>query len=96
MRRFDVVTFVRALSEIYASNSSKPLGRVIAMVGAKGGVGSSTLSHNLAHTISREMAIETVIADMDLPYGTAGSTSTRTRLRASWKRPSIRVASTTT
>ncbi len=68
----DVVTFVRALSEIYASNSSKPLGRVIAMVGAKGGVGSSTLSHNLAHTISREMAIETVIADMDLPYGTAG------------------------
>ncbi len=68
----DVVSFVRALSEIYASNSSKPLGRVIAMIGAKGGTGCSTLSHNLAHTIAREMTVETVIADMDLPYGTAG------------------------
>ena len=68
----DVVTFVRALSEIYANNTSKPLGRVIAMVGAKGGVGSSTLAHNLAHTIAREMVVETVITDMDLPYGTAG------------------------
>jgi pilus assembly protein CpaE len=68
----NVVSFVRALSEIYANSSSKPLGRIIAMVGAKGGVGSSSLSHNLAYTIAREMEIETVIADMDLPYGTAG------------------------
>lgn len=68
----DVLSFVRALSEIYANNSAKPLGRVIAMIGAKGGVGASTLAHNLAHLIAREMAIETVITDMDLPYGTAG------------------------
>lgn len=68
----DVVTFVRSLSEIYANPGAKPLGRAIAFVGAKGGVGTSTLSHNLAHTIARSMAVETVIVDMDLPYGTAG------------------------
>ncbi|MCA3672787.1 MAG: AAA family ATPase, partial [Methylobacterium sp.] len=68
----NVVGFVRALSDIYANNSSKPLGRVIAMIGAKGGVGASTLAHNLAHTIARQMKVETVITDMDLPYGTAG------------------------
>lgn len=68
----NVVGFVRALSDIYANNSSKPLGRVIAMIGAKGGVGASTLAHNLAHTIAREMQVETVITDMDLPFGTAG------------------------
>lgn len=68
----DVVTFVRALSEIYSTPSSKPLGRAVAVIGAKGGVGSSTLAHNLAHTVARDLVIETVIVDMDLPYGTAG------------------------
>jgi pilus assembly protein CpaE len=68
----DVVTFVRALSEIYSTPTSKPLGRAIAIIGAKGGVGSSTLAHNLAFTIARDLAVETVIVDMDLAYGTAG------------------------
>jgi pilus assembly protein CpaE len=68
----DVVTFVRALSEIYANPGAKPLGRAIAFVGAKGGVGASTLAHNLAYTIARQLMVETVIVDMDLPYGTAG------------------------
>lgn len=68
----DVVNFVRSLSEIYSTPSSKPLGRVIALIGAKGGVGSSTLAHNLAYTIAHDLGVETVIADMDLAYGTAG------------------------
>ncbi|CAN1484764.1 CpaE Flp pilus assembly protein, ATPase CpaE [Rhabdaerophilaceae bacterium] len=68
----NVVSFVQALSEIFANPDAKPLGRVMAFIGAKGGVGSSVLAHNLGHTIARALAVETVIVDMDLPYGTGG------------------------
>jgi pilus assembly protein CpaE len=40
--------------------------------GTKGGVGASTVAHNVAWTISREFDVATVIVDLDLPYGTAG------------------------
>lgn len=83
----DVVTFVRALSEIYSTPSSKPLGRAIALIGAKGGVGSSTIAHNLAFTIARDLAVETVIVDMDLPYGTAGLDFNQDPLKALPRRP---------
>lgn len=68
----DVVGFIRALSEIFTSPTAKPVGRSIAFVGAKGGVGSSTIAHNVAYSIARDLQLETVIVDMDLPYGTAG------------------------
>jgi pilus assembly protein CpaE len=48
------------------------VGRVIAIVGAKGGVGASTISHNIAWAIGRDLALESVIADLDLAFGTAG------------------------
>jgi pilus assembly protein CpaE len=67
-----VLGFIQALSEIFSSPTAKPVGRTIAVIGAKGGVGSSTLAHNLAHTISQDLQVETVIVDLDLPYGTAG------------------------
>ena len=37
----------------------------------KGGVGASTIAHNIAWAISSLFKNEVVIADMDLPYGTA-------------------------
>ena len=46
--------------------------RVIAVTGAKGGVGASTIAHNVAFAIARDLALDTVIADLDLPFGTAG------------------------
>lgn len=68
----DVVSFISALSAIFTGPEAKPVGRSIAVLGAKGGVGSSTIAHNLAYTIAQEMAVETVIVDLDLPFGTAG------------------------
>ena len=63
---------MESLSNLYNDPSSDPLGRVIAFVGAKGGVGSSTICHNTAWVISQEVKSDVVIADMDLPFGTAG------------------------
>jgi pilus assembly protein CpaE len=63
---------VRAVSGVFTAPDSEPVGRVIAVVGAKGGVGASTVAHNLAFSIARDLELDTVIADLDLPFGTAG------------------------
>ncbi|KRB58563.1 CtpF protein [Rhizobium sp. Root708] len=60
-----------ALAAIFVDPDAEPLGRSIAFIGAKGGVGSSTIAHNCAFGISRLFSTETILADLDLPYGTA-------------------------
>ena len=67
-----ILNFVRAVSNLYAGESAKTLGRVFAVTGAKGGVGASTLAHNIAWAISRDYDTATVLGDLDLPFGTAG------------------------
>ena len=69
---FAVLDFVQALSQLYHHGTAHPIGRMIAVAGAKGGVGASTLSHNVAWSISRLFDVATTIVDLDLPYGTAG------------------------
>jgi pilus assembly protein CpaE len=51
---------------------AKPVGRVIAVVGAKGGVGASTISHNVAWAIAGDLGMDAVVTDLDLAFGTAG------------------------
>jgi pilus assembly protein CpaE len=62
---------VSVIAGIFVDPGAEPLGRSIAFLGAKGGVGSSTIAHNIAWTISTLFKSETVVADLDLPYGTA-------------------------
>lgn len=68
----DVLGFISALSEIFTTPGAKPVGRTIAVIGAKGGNGASTIAHNLAYTIATDLDVESVIVDLDLPFGTAG------------------------
>jgi pilus assembly protein CpaE len=63
---------IRAVTTLYADPSTPFVGRSIAFVGAKGGVGSSTLAHNVAYLLSEQMQANTVIVDYDLAFGTAG------------------------
>src|SRR5579863_3018962 len=69
---FSALDFVQAISSLYNTPGASPVGRVIAVIGAKGGVGASTIAHNLAWSIASGLDISTVIADMDLAFGTAG------------------------
>lgn len=69
---FDILSFIGQVSLLYNGSSSEALGRMIAVVGAKGGVGASTIAHNLAWSVSRLLEYQTVIVDLDLPFGTAG------------------------
>jgi pilus assembly protein CpaE len=63
---------ISALGQLFLGEGSEPLGRTIAFIGAKGGVGSSTIAHNVAFAIAHQLSSATVIVDLDLPYGTAG------------------------
>ena len=60
-----------AMAGIFTDPEAEPLGHSIAFIGAKGGVGASTLAHNCAFGISSLFSTETILADLDLPYGTA-------------------------
>jgi pilus assembly protein CpaE len=63
---------VRAVCGLFSAPDAKPVGRIVAVVGAKGGVGASTIAHNIAFSVSHDIALDTVVADLDLAFGTAG------------------------
>ncbi len=63
---------MESISSLYTDPESAPLGDVYVFVGAKGGVGSSTICHNTAWAISRLFQNDVAIADFDLAFGTAG------------------------
>ena len=67
----DMSDVMTAMTGIFIDPDAEPLGRSIAFVGAKGGVGASTIAHNCAFGISSLFSTETILADLDLPYGTA-------------------------
>ena len=69
---FDAVDFVQAISQLFRAPGAKPVGRLVAVVGAKGGVGASTVAHNLAWCLASFTDMATIIADLDLAFGTAG------------------------
>ena len=64
---------VRAISGLFTNPGAEPVGRIVAVVGAKGGVGASTVAHNLAWSFSRDLDTATVVADLDIAFGTSGS-----------------------
>jgi pilus assembly protein CpaE len=68
----DLMGVIKAVSELYVERSTQPLGRTIAFIGAKGGVGSSMVAHNVAWSIARSFENDVVVADLDLAFGTAG------------------------
>jgi pilus assembly protein CpaE len=63
---------VQAITTLYADPASPFIGRQIAFCGAKGGVGASTLAHNVAYSITERLQTNAVLVDLDLPFGTAG------------------------
>jgi pilus assembly protein CpaE len=63
---------VRAVCGLFSAPDAKPVGRIIAVVGAKGGVGASTVAHNIAFSIARDLVLDSVVTDLDLAFGTAG------------------------
>jgi len=51
---------VRSVCGLFSAPDAKPVGRIIAVVGAKGGVGASTIAHNIAFAISGDLRLDAV------------------------------------
>ena len=66
------IDVVRTVCSLFNAPDAKPVGKILAVVGAKGGVGASAVAHNIAWAVARDMHLDSVIADLDLPFGTAG------------------------
>jgi pilus assembly protein CpaE len=67
----DTLDVVRTICSLFSASEAAVTGRVIAVVGAKGGVGASTVAHNVAWMIARDLALDSVVIDLDLAFGTA-------------------------
>lgn len=63
---------IQAISDLFHAPGVEPIGRTVAVIGAKGGVGASTVAHNLAWATARKLSTATVIVDLDIAFGTAG------------------------
>jgi pilus assembly protein CpaE len=68
----DTLDVVRSICGLFSASEAVAVGRIIAIVGAKGGVGASTVAHNVAWSIARDLALDSVVIDLDLAFGTAG------------------------
>jgi pilus assembly protein CpaE len=62
---------VRSICGLFSASEAVTTGRIIAIVGAKGGVGASSVTHNVAWMIARDLALDSVVIDLDLAFGTA-------------------------
>lgn len=62
---------IRTVCGLYV-NPEKPFaGRVIAVIGARGGIGASTIAHNIAWSIAERQEAGATLMDLDLSFGTA-------------------------
>ena len=63
---------IEVISGLYLNPEAAPIGRVVTMLGCRGGVGASTIAHNVGWTIAERFQINTAIVDLDLAFGTSG------------------------
>jgi pilus assembly protein CpaE len=68
----DPAMIIAAVSRVFSKSGTQALGKVYAFLGAKGGVGSSTIAHNVAWTIGQRYDSDVLLIDMDMAFGTAG------------------------
>ena len=64
------VQIVRSISQLFADPDAPFVGKSISVLGAKGGVGASTIAHNLAWSLSESALVSTALIDLDLSFGT--------------------------
>ena len=65
------VPLIRSIGALYTDPDKPFAGRVAAFLGARGGVGASSLAHNVAWAISEQQGVNVSLVDLDLPFGTA-------------------------
>ncbi len=66
-----VASVIEAVSVIYREPGQEKIGKIHAVLGARGGVGASTIAHNVATEMAARSQSDVLLVDMDLVFGTA-------------------------
>jgi pilus assembly protein CpaE len=69
---FDPVQMIRSIATLFADPDAPFTGKTIAVTGVKGGVGASSIAHNLAWALSERIKVNATLVDLDLNFGTTG------------------------
>ncbi|RYZ04087.1 MAG: pilus assembly protein CpaE [Alphaproteobacteria bacterium] len=68
----DPVQLIRSIGNLFADPEAPFAGKTIAITGVKGGVGASSIAHNLAWALSERCKVNSTLVDLDLNFGTTG------------------------
>ncbi|MDP3740546.1 MAG: AAA family ATPase [Hyphomonadaceae bacterium] len=69
---FDPVMMIRSIAGLFTDPEAPFVGKTIAVTGVKGGVGASSIAHNLAWALSERIKVNSTLIDLDLNFGTTG------------------------
>lgn len=68
----DPVQMIRSISALFTDPEAPFVGKTLAVTGVKGGVGASSIAHNLAWALSERVKTNATLVDLDLNFGTTG------------------------
>ncbi|HOZ28147.1 MAG TPA: cellulose synthase operon protein YhjQ/BcsQ [Hyphomonadaceae bacterium] len=68
----DPVQMIRSIANLFADPEAPFTGKTLAVTGVKGGVGASSIAHNLAWALSERCKVNATLVDLDLNFGTTG------------------------
>ena len=66
-----IAAVIGAIAEIYAEPGKEKIGRVYAVLGAKGGVGASTVAQGMALELADRRDSDVLLVDLDLCFGSS-------------------------
>lgn len=66
------VQMVRAIGALFTDPEAPFTGKTLAVTGVKGGVGASSIAHNLAWALAERFKVNSTLLDLDLNFGTTG------------------------
>jgi len=69
---FDPVNMIRSIAGLFTDPEAPFVGKTLAVTGVKGGVGASSIAHNLAWALSERVKVNATLIDLDLNFGTTG------------------------
>ena len=67
-----VAQVISAIADIFREPGREKIGRIAAVLGAKGGVGTSAVAQSLALGLSNRRGSDVLLIDLDLAFGSAG------------------------
>jgi pilus assembly protein CpaE len=66
------VQMIRAVAGLFTDPEAPFAGKTLAVTGVKGGVGASSVAHNLAWALTERCKVNATLVDLDLNFGTTG------------------------